>query len=248
MPGTRPIRRTTMRRRLLPVRTLTALLMVIFSRLTLFTSVILSPTHSPACSARGTWLGWAPDPALMSLFGVSLNVTPASSGPHGSRGGDAQQMQQGCGRHEGPVTSLWLGGGTQRHQHESAHSCPSPSLWPHAAGSKWWVATMKGGIAAAPLCHWKLPKGSCWHVPVPTGVPQPVPLTSSAALLHLADKDAQPVLGAATDAETQLAIHALLHRDGIDDVALIAAGCGDRTCHPGWVQVTGRGVSCWGCP
>uniref|UniRef100_A0A8C4PBJ1 Uncharacterized protein n=1 Tax=Dromaius novaehollandiae TaxID=8790 RepID=A0A8C4PBJ1_DRONO len=62
MPGTRPIRRTTMRRRLFPVRTLTALLMVMFSRLTLFTSVILSPTHSPACSARGTWLGRVPDP------------------------------------------------------------------------------------------------------------------------------------------------------------------------------------------
>uniref|UniRef100_A0A8C5X3X7 Uncharacterized protein n=1 Tax=Malurus cyaneus samueli TaxID=2593467 RepID=A0A8C5X3X7_9PASS len=56
IPGTRPIRRTTMRRRLLPVRTLTALLMVMFSRLTLFTSVILSPTHSPACSTRGTQL------------------------------------------------------------------------------------------------------------------------------------------------------------------------------------------------
>uniref|UniRef100_A0A8B9SJM5 Uncharacterized protein n=1 Tax=Anas platyrhynchos TaxID=8839 RepID=A0A8B9SJM5_ANAPL len=60
MPGTRPMRRTTMRRRLLPVRTLTALLMVMFSRLTLFTSVILSPTHSPACSARGERLGRAP--------------------------------------------------------------------------------------------------------------------------------------------------------------------------------------------
>uniref|UniRef100_A0A8C8AGG1 Uncharacterized protein n=1 Tax=Otus sunia TaxID=257818 RepID=A0A8C8AGG1_9STRI len=77
MPGTRPIRRTTMRRRLLPVRTLTALLMVMFSRLTLFTSVILSPTHSPACSARGTRLSWAPDLAPMPLLGIlSLNVSP----------------------------------------------------------------------------------------------------------------------------------------------------------------------------
>uniref|UniRef100_A0A8C2UBZ1 Uncharacterized protein n=1 Tax=Coturnix japonica TaxID=93934 RepID=A0A8C2UBZ1_COTJA len=65
MPGTRPIRRTTMRRRLLPVRTLTALLMVMFSRLTLFTSVILSPTHSPACSARGVQLSWAPSLTLL---------------------------------------------------------------------------------------------------------------------------------------------------------------------------------------
>uniref|UniRef100_A0A8C3DL47 Uncharacterized protein n=1 Tax=Corvus moneduloides TaxID=1196302 RepID=A0A8C3DL47_CORMO len=59
IPGTRPIRRTTMRRRLLPVRTLTALLIVMFSRLTLFTSVILSPTHSPACSTRDT-RRWGP--------------------------------------------------------------------------------------------------------------------------------------------------------------------------------------------
>uniref|UniRef100_A0A8C3JDM8 Uncharacterized protein n=1 Tax=Calidris pygmaea TaxID=425635 RepID=A0A8C3JDM8_9CHAR len=77
MPGTRPIRRTTMRRRLLPVRTLTALLMVMFSRLTLFTSVILSPTHSPACSARGTRLAGPPHLAPMSFFGIpSLNVSP----------------------------------------------------------------------------------------------------------------------------------------------------------------------------
>lgn len=70
MPGTRPIRRTTMRRRLLPVRTLTALLMVMFSRLTLFTSVILSPTHSPACSARGEQLSWAPDLKPLTLLGA----------------------------------------------------------------------------------------------------------------------------------------------------------------------------------
>uniref|UniRef100_A0A8C0VHU6 Uncharacterized protein n=1 Tax=Cyanistes caeruleus TaxID=156563 RepID=A0A8C0VHU6_CYACU len=59
IPGTRPIRRTTMRRRLLPVRTLTALLIVMFSRLTLFTSVILSPTHSPQCNAEGSWPGYS---------------------------------------------------------------------------------------------------------------------------------------------------------------------------------------------
>uniref|UniRef100_A0A8C9F2L1 Uncharacterized protein n=1 Tax=Pavo cristatus TaxID=9049 RepID=A0A8C9F2L1_PAVCR len=71
MPGTRPIRRTTMRRRLLPVRTLTALLMVMFSRLTLFTSVILSPTHSPACSARGGQLSWGPNLKLTLLGALS---------------------------------------------------------------------------------------------------------------------------------------------------------------------------------
>uniref|UniRef100_A0A8D2LGU4 Uncharacterized protein n=1 Tax=Varanus komodoensis TaxID=61221 RepID=A0A8D2LGU4_VARKO len=50
IPGTLPMRLTTIRSRLFPVRTLTALPIVMFSRLTLFTSVILSPTHSPACS------------------------------------------------------------------------------------------------------------------------------------------------------------------------------------------------------
>uniref|UniRef100_A0A670I3D8 Uncharacterized protein n=1 Tax=Podarcis muralis TaxID=64176 RepID=A0A670I3D8_PODMU len=50
IPGTLPMRLTTIRSRLFPVRTLTALPIVMFSKLTLFTSVILSPTHSPACS------------------------------------------------------------------------------------------------------------------------------------------------------------------------------------------------------
>uniref|UniRef100_A0A8D0H651 Uncharacterized protein n=1 Tax=Sphenodon punctatus TaxID=8508 RepID=A0A8D0H651_SPHPU len=53
IPGTLPMRRTTIRSRLFPVRTLTALPMVMCSRLTLFTSVILSPTHRPASSGRG---------------------------------------------------------------------------------------------------------------------------------------------------------------------------------------------------
>uniref|UniRef100_A0A8C9UHX2 Uncharacterized protein n=1 Tax=Serinus canaria TaxID=9135 RepID=A0A8C9UHX2_SERCA len=87
IPGTRPIRRTTMRRRLLPVRTLTALLIVMFSRLTLFTSVILSPTQSPACSTGDTWLIWAPDLVLMPLFDIpSLNVSSTCSEPLGNRG------------------------------------------------------------------------------------------------------------------------------------------------------------------
>uniref|UniRef100_A0A8C6A9L6 Uncharacterized protein n=1 Tax=Marmota marmota marmota TaxID=9994 RepID=A0A8C6A9L6_MARMA len=50
MPGTRPMRRTIMCRRLLPVSTFTALPMVVLSRLSPFTSVILSPTHRPARS------------------------------------------------------------------------------------------------------------------------------------------------------------------------------------------------------
>uniref|UniRef100_A0A8C5R7Y2 Uncharacterized protein n=1 Tax=Leptobrachium leishanense TaxID=445787 RepID=A0A8C5R7Y2_9ANUR len=52
IPGTFPIRLTIMRRRLFPVRTLTALLMVMLSKLMPFTSAILSPTHRPACSAE----------------------------------------------------------------------------------------------------------------------------------------------------------------------------------------------------
>uniref|UniRef100_A0A671EA04 Uncharacterized protein n=1 Tax=Rhinolophus ferrumequinum TaxID=59479 RepID=A0A671EA04_RHIFE len=53
MPGTRPMRLTIMCRRLLPVRTFTALPIVVLSRLSPFTSVILSPTHRPARSAPG---------------------------------------------------------------------------------------------------------------------------------------------------------------------------------------------------
>jgi len=81
-------------------------------------------------------------------------------------------------------------------------------------------------------------------VSVPTGIPGPVPLTGSAALLHLADEDAQAMLGATTDAEAQLAVRALLHRDGIDDVALVAVGCGDRgwDVSPGLGASSGRGV------
>ena len=60
MPGTRPMRLTIMCRRLLPVSTFTALPIVVLSRLSPFTSVILSPTHRPARSAPGEgWLAWA---------------------------------------------------------------------------------------------------------------------------------------------------------------------------------------------
>lgn len=65
-------------------------------------------------------------------------------------------------------------------------------------------------------------------MPIFIGVPHPDPLTSSAPLLHFADKDAQPMLGAATDAEAQFAVHTLLYCDGIDDITLVAAGCGDK--------------------
>uniref|UniRef100_A0A3Q1GDY2 Uncharacterized protein n=1 Tax=Acanthochromis polyacanthus TaxID=80966 RepID=A0A3Q1GDY2_9TELE len=51
MPGILPTRRTTILSLLLPVRTFTALLMVMLSRLTPFTSTSLSPTVSPACAA-----------------------------------------------------------------------------------------------------------------------------------------------------------------------------------------------------
>lgn len=53
MPGTRPMRLTIMCRRLLPVSTFTALPIVVLSRLSPFTSVILSPTHKPARSVSG---------------------------------------------------------------------------------------------------------------------------------------------------------------------------------------------------
>lgn len=51
MPGIFPTRLTTIRSLLLPVRTFTALLMVMLSKLTPFTSISLSPTVSPACAA-----------------------------------------------------------------------------------------------------------------------------------------------------------------------------------------------------
>uniref|UniRef100_A0A8C4DEZ1 Uncharacterized protein n=1 Tax=Dicentrarchus labrax TaxID=13489 RepID=A0A8C4DEZ1_DICLA len=51
MPGILPTRLTTILSLLLPVRTFTALLMVMLSMLTPFTSISLSPTVSPACSA-----------------------------------------------------------------------------------------------------------------------------------------------------------------------------------------------------
>lgn len=68
MPGTRPMRLTIMCRRLLPVSTFTALPMVVLSRLSPFTSVILSPTHRPARSvpreggqlALATWEKFPP--------------------------------------------------------------------------------------------------------------------------------------------------------------------------------------------
>uniref|UniRef100_A0A3Q2DW24 Uncharacterized protein n=1 Tax=Cyprinodon variegatus TaxID=28743 RepID=A0A3Q2DW24_CYPVA len=50
MPGTFPTRLTTILSLLLPVRTFTALLMVILSRLIPFTSTSLSPTCRPASS------------------------------------------------------------------------------------------------------------------------------------------------------------------------------------------------------
>uniref|UniRef100_A0A665WDB7 Uncharacterized protein n=1 Tax=Echeneis naucrates TaxID=173247 RepID=A0A665WDB7_ECHNA len=50
MPGTLPTRRTTILSLLFPVRTFTALLMVILSRLMPFTSTSLSPTSKPASS------------------------------------------------------------------------------------------------------------------------------------------------------------------------------------------------------
>uniref|UniRef100_A0AAY4A0R2 Secreted protein n=1 Tax=Denticeps clupeoides TaxID=299321 RepID=A0AAY4A0R2_9TELE len=52
MPGTFPTRRTTMRSLWFPVRTLTALLIVMLSRLMPLTSTSLSPTSSPACSEQ----------------------------------------------------------------------------------------------------------------------------------------------------------------------------------------------------
>lgn len=52
MPGTRPMRRTIMCRQLLLVSSRTALPIVVLSRLSPFTSVILSPTHRPARSAQ----------------------------------------------------------------------------------------------------------------------------------------------------------------------------------------------------
>uniref|UniRef100_A0A8C6Q3X3 Uncharacterized protein n=1 Tax=Nothobranchius furzeri TaxID=105023 RepID=A0A8C6Q3X3_NOTFU len=52
MPGTFPTLLTTILSLLLPVKTFTALLMVMLSRLTPFTSTSLSPTCRPASSAK----------------------------------------------------------------------------------------------------------------------------------------------------------------------------------------------------
>uniref|UniRef100_A0A8C7ZPQ4 Uncharacterized protein n=1 Tax=Oryzias sinensis TaxID=183150 RepID=A0A8C7ZPQ4_9TELE len=52
IPGTLPTRRTTILSLLLPVRTFTALLMVMLSRLMPFTSTNLSPTCRPASSVN----------------------------------------------------------------------------------------------------------------------------------------------------------------------------------------------------
>uniref|UniRef100_A0A667XA46 Uncharacterized protein n=1 Tax=Myripristis murdjan TaxID=586833 RepID=A0A667XA46_9TELE len=56
MPGILPTRLTTILSLLLPVRTFTALLMVMLSRLIPFTSTSLSPTHKPACSLSSSTL------------------------------------------------------------------------------------------------------------------------------------------------------------------------------------------------
>uniref|UniRef100_A0A672FAD1 Uncharacterized protein n=1 Tax=Salarias fasciatus TaxID=181472 RepID=A0A672FAD1_SALFA len=52
MPGILPTRLTTILSLLLPVRTFTALPMVMLSMLTPFTSTSLSPTVNPACAAH----------------------------------------------------------------------------------------------------------------------------------------------------------------------------------------------------
>uniref|UniRef100_A0A8C4F0S5 Uncharacterized protein n=1 Tax=Dicentrarchus labrax TaxID=13489 RepID=A0A8C4F0S5_DICLA len=52
MPGTLPTRLTTILSLLFPVRTFTALLMVMLSRLIPFTSTSLSPTSRPASSVN----------------------------------------------------------------------------------------------------------------------------------------------------------------------------------------------------
>uniref|UniRef100_A0A3Q2YYB2 Uncharacterized protein n=1 Tax=Hippocampus comes TaxID=109280 RepID=A0A3Q2YYB2_HIPCM len=61
IPGTLPTRLTTILSLLLPVRTFTALLMVMLSRLTPFTSTSLSPTSRPASSVHNdkkhSWAG-----------------------------------------------------------------------------------------------------------------------------------------------------------------------------------------------
>lgn len=84
MPGTLPTRLTTTLSLLLPVRTLTALLMVMFSRLMPFTSTSLSPTSKPASSVEANrWCGYncvsySADGAWRGLFtcrAVVLHLT-----------------------------------------------------------------------------------------------------------------------------------------------------------------------------
>uniref|UniRef100_A0A669E0W6 Uncharacterized protein n=1 Tax=Oreochromis niloticus TaxID=8128 RepID=A0A669E0W6_ORENI len=68
MPGILPTHLTTILSMLFPIRTLTALLMVMLSRLTPFTSTSLLPTVSPASAADTLFLKWGcPPPFVISL-------------------------------------------------------------------------------------------------------------------------------------------------------------------------------------
>lgn len=117
MPGTLPTRLTTILSRLLPVSTLTALLMVMLSRLIPLTSTSLSPTSRPASSVN----------------------TARSKNPR-----DAAE----------------------------------------------WDRKMES--------------------------------TCCAVVLHLADEDAEAVLGAPAHAEAQLAVQTFVHCDGVEVLAVIA--------------------------
>lgn len=79
MPGTRPMRRTIMCRQLLLVSSRTALPIVVLSRLSPFTSVILSPTHRPARSAQEQGRVNPRSAIHMSVDGaLSLSTNPLS--------------------------------------------------------------------------------------------------------------------------------------------------------------------------
>uniref|UniRef100_A0A3B3U2P2 Uncharacterized protein n=1 Tax=Poecilia latipinna TaxID=48699 RepID=A0A3B3U2P2_9TELE len=80
MLGIFPTRLTTILSLLFPVRTFTALLMVMLSRLTPFTSISLSPTVSPACAHVAHGALGSPTLASIAEVGVPASICHLAPG------------------------------------------------------------------------------------------------------------------------------------------------------------------------
>uniref|UniRef100_A0A7N8YD08 Uncharacterized protein n=1 Tax=Mastacembelus armatus TaxID=205130 RepID=A0A7N8YD08_9TELE len=85
MPGTLPTRLTTILSLLFPVRTFTALLMVMLSKLMPLTSTSLSPTSRPACSLCVTLgsRGFSPCETGLKIEPWRLAESPFTHAPPG---------------------------------------------------------------------------------------------------------------------------------------------------------------------